>query len=127
MQTSVFLAKLLGPTLTIISLAVLLNTGRFRDYAREFIDHPAMLFLSSFLLLPAGVAMILVHNIWTSDWRVIITIFGWLLTFSSTIRLLAPGFVIARARNVLAKPSMPAIVGVIWLVVGLAFCFLGYR
>ncbi len=127
MQTSIFLAKLLGPTMTVIGLAVLLNARRFRGYAREFIDHPALLFLSSIILLPAGVAIILVHNTWTTDWRVIITIFGWLLILSSAIRLLAPGFVIAQAHHVLSMPLMPAIAGSIWLLIGLVFCFFGYR
>lgn len=126
MQTSIFLAKLLGPTMAVVGAAVLLNASRFRDYAREFIDHPALLFLSSMLLLPAGIAIILVHNVWTADWRVIVTIFGWLLILSSAIRLLAPEFVIARARRVLSMPSMPAIAGAIWLLIGLIFCLFGY-
>jgi hypothetical protein len=127
MQTSIFLAKLLGPAMTLIGLAALLNMRRFRDYAREFIEHPALLFLSSIILLPAGIAMILVHNTWTTDWRVLVTILGWLLAISSTIRLLAPGFVIEQSRNVIGIRSMPAIAGTIWLVIGLIFCLFGYR
>lgn len=127
MQTSIFLAKLLGPTMTVIGLAALLNARRLRDYAREFIDHPALLFLSSIVLLPAGIALVLVHNVWAADWRAIVTIFGWLVILSSAIRLLVPGFVIARAHRVLSAPSMPIITGTIWLVIGLIFCFFGYR
>lgn len=127
MQASIFLAKLLGPTMTVIGLAALLNARRFRDYAREFIDHPALLFLSSIILLPAGIALVLVHNVWAADWRVIVTIFGWLVILSSAIRLLVPGFVTAQAHRVLAVPSMPVITGAVWLVIGLVFCFFGYR
>lgn len=126
MQTSIFLAKLLGPTMVVIGAAVLLNARRFSDYAREFIDHPALLFLSSILLLPAGIAIVLVHNVWVADWPVIVTIFGWLLILSSAIRLLAPEFVIAQARHVISMPSMPAIAGAIWLLIGLIFCLFGY-
>jgi len=120
MQASIFLAKLLGPTMMVIGLAALLN-------AREFIDHPALLFLSSIILLPAGIALVLVHNVWAADWRVIVTIFGWLVILSSAIRLLVPGFVTAQAHRVLAVPSMPIITGAVWLVIGLVFCFFGYR
>lgn len=127
MQASIFLAKLLGPTMTVIGLAALLNARRFRDYAREFIDHPALLFLSSIILLPAGIALVLVHNVWAADWRVIVTIFGWLLILSSIIRLLVPGFVTAQAHRVLSAPSMPVITGAVWLAIGLVFCFFGYR
>ncbi|MBN9604361.1 MAG: hypothetical protein J0G33_15675 [Afipia felis] len=127
MQTSVFLAKLIGPTMTAIALAVLFNRDRFQAYARDIIDHPVLLFLSSIVFLPAGIAIALVHNVWSSDWRVLITIFGWLLIVSSLIRLLAPGFVVTQARNIVRAPSMPAIAGGIWLVIGLIFCFFGYR
>ena len=127
MATSIFLAKLIGLTMTVISVAVLLNPRRFRNSADEFIEHPAMLFLSSIILLPAGIAIILVHNTWTRDWQVIVTIFGWLLTITSAVRLLAPDFVIAQARSILSVPSMPLFAGTVWLLIGLTFCFFGYR
>ena len=92
MQTSLFLARLIGPWMAIMGLAVLIDRPRFRDLASEFIGHPALLFLSSFVLLPAGIGIVLVHNIWIADWRVLVTAFGWLLMLSSAIRLLAPLF-----------------------------------
>lgn len=127
MQTSLFLAKLLGPTLTVMGLAVLINLRRFRYLASEFVDHPALLYLSSFILLPGGIAIVLVHNLWTGDWRVLITLFGWLLTISSAIRLLATEFVVANAHRALAAPALPLVGGSIWTLIGLIFCFFGYR
>lgn len=127
MQTSIFLAKLLGPTMALIGLAVLINARGFRDLAGQIIEHPGLLFLSSVIFLPAGIAMVLVHNIWTDDWRVLVTLFGWLLVVSSVIRLIATDFVIGKARNVIRIKSMPMIAGGIWLIIGLIFCFFGYR
>lgn len=127
MQISLFLARLIGPWMAIMGLAVLVDRPRFRDLASEFVEHPALLFLSSFVLLPAGIAIVLVHNIWIADWRVLITLFGWLLTLSSAIRLLAPKFVAFNARKVLASSTLPFIAGAIWLLIGLTFCFFGFR
>ena len=127
MQTSIFLAKLIGPWMTIMGIAVLIDQQRFRSLASEFVEHPALLYLTSFILLPTGLAIILTHNVWTSDWRVLITLFGWLLSLSSTIRILATQSVVSNARTILNKPAMPLLAGAIWTLIGLTFCFFGFR
>jgi hypothetical protein len=127
MQTSIFLAKLIGPWMTILGVAALINLRRFRYLTGEFVEHPALLYLSSLVLLPAGLAIVLVHNIWTADWRVLVTVFGWLVLLSSAIRILAVEGVISNARTILNKSAMPLIVGSIWTLIGLTFCFFGYR
>ena len=78
MQTSVFLARLIGPVMLVIGLAVFANQRAFRDMAEEFLASRALMFLSGLLIMPVGLAIVLTHNIWTADWRVLITLFGWL-------------------------------------------------
>ena len=46
---------------------------------REINNQSATLILGMFALL-AGLAIVNTHNLWVSDWRVIITILGWLAT-----------------------------------------------
>ena len=66
MQTSLFLARLIGPVMLAIGLAVFANQRGFRDMAEEFIASRALIFLSGFLLMPAGLAIVLTHNVWTA-------------------------------------------------------------
>ena len=127
MQTSIFLAKLIGPVMIVIGLAVLLNQDGFRKLSQEFLASRALLFLSGLVLLPAGIAILIVHNIWRLDWRVLITIIGWLIVVSSAVRLLAPRFVAERGNTMLKHPQMPLIAGIIWAAIGFVLFFFGYR
>ena len=127
MQTSIFLAKLIGPVMIIVGLAVLINQDEFRKLAQDFVGNRALMFLSGLILLPAGLAIVLVHNVWRLDWRVLITIVGWLVTISGAVRLLAPRFVAERGGIMLKHPQMPLIAGIIWAAIGFVLFFYGYR
>ncbi len=127
MQTSIFLAKLLGPVMTVVGLAVLLNGRAFHSIAEDFIANRALLFLSGLLIMPAGLAIVLTHNVWTADWRGLITLFGWLSAIGGAIRLLAPQYVVQGARAMLKQPTMLPVAGAIWIAAGLILCFFGYR
>src|SRR3954451_7254736 len=93
MTTSVLLARLIGPVMLVIGVAVLVNQHEFRDMAEEFLASRALLFLSGLLIMPVGVAIVLTHNVWSADWRVLITLFGWLNAIGGAVRLLAPDWI----------------------------------
>ena len=127
MSTSVFLARLIGPVMLVIGLAVFANPRGFREMAEEFMASRALMFLSGFLIMPAGLAIVLTHNVWTADWRVLITIFGWLNVIGGTLRMFAPPLLLKTGRTMLKQPHFTAIAAAIWVVIGLLFCFFGYR
>lgn len=87
MQTSIFLAKIIGPVFLVVGLIVLLNPSRIRTVVREFLQGEAFIFLSGIVTLPIGLALVNTHNVWSWDWRVAITVFGWLAVFAGIARL----------------------------------------
>jgi len=126
MQTSVFLARLIGPVMLVVGIALFANQRAFRDMAEEFLASPALLFLSGLLIMPAGLAIVLTHNVWTADWRVLITLFGWLNAIGGAVRLLAPAWVMETGRAMLRRPGFVPIAGAIWVALGLLFCLFGF-
>jgi uncharacterized membrane protein YczE len=126
MSTSLFLARLIGPVMLVIGLAVFANQRGFRDMAEEFMASRAMMFLSGLIIMPAGLAIVLTHNLWTADWRVLITIFGWLNVVGGAVRLFEPPFLIKTGRTMLKQPYFTPVAAGIWVVLGLLFCFFGY-
>ncbi|MEH6949770.1 hypothetical protein V4R08_00160 [Nitrobacter sp. NHB1] len=126
MQTSIFIARLIGPVMMTAGLAVLLNRQSFHSMAEEFLASRALMFLAGLMVMPAGLAIVLTHNVWTADWRVIVTLFGWLLVIAGAIRIVEPPFLFSGARAFLRHAAMPILAGCIWLVIGLVFCLLGY-
>ncbi len=46
--------------------------------------------LTAILLLVIGLAIVINHNLWTPFWRIIITLFGWLLVVKGAVYLVFP-------------------------------------
>ena len=74
MQISLFIAKLLGPSFLIVGTARPTRPEAFRVLLQEFIKSGVLLYLAGILGLVGGLALILTHNVWALDWRLIITL-----------------------------------------------------
>ncbi len=69
MTTSIFLARLIGPVMALVGVSVFANEAGFRKMAQEFVVSPALIFFSGMILLPAGLAVVLTHNVWVRTGR----------------------------------------------------------
>jgi len=121
MQTSKTIAALLGPTLLTGALSVLLNWPSLFEQA---IKDPALIMLSGFLLLPAGLAIVNFHNRWSSGWPVLVTILGWLLVLSGFLRIVFPAQLSNIGVKTMQSPSFEPFMAVILLALG---AFLSYK
>ena len=126
MSNSLFLARLIGPVMLVVGLAVFANQRGFREMAGEFLASRALMFLSGLILMPAGLAIVLTHNVWAADWRVLITLLGWLAAIGGALRLFGPLFVLKAGHAMLDKPYFTSTAAAVWVVLGLLFCFFGY-
>jgi hypothetical protein len=126
MQTSIFLARLLGPLLLLTGAGIVLNPKSFRTIAGEVVRSVTLVYLFGFMDLAAGLAIVLTHNVWLASWRVLITLIGWLLLLRGAVRILAPEIIMGYAAKVIRNkqviPSAGAVVGVL----GLVLCYFGY-
>jgi hypothetical protein len=126
MQTSIFLARLLGPLLLLTGAGIVLNPKSFRTIAGEVVRSVTLVYLFGFMDLAAGLAIVLTHNVWVASWRVLITLIGWLLLIRGAVRIAAPEIVMGYAAKVIRNkqviPSAGAVVGVL----GLVLCYFGY-
>jgi hypothetical protein len=126
MQTSIFLARLLGPLLLLTGAGIVLNPKSFRTIAGEVVRSVTLVYLFGFMDLAAGLAIVLTHNVWVANWRVLITLIGWLLLIRGAVRIVAPEIVMGYAAKVIRNkqviPSAGAVVGVL----GLVLCYFGY-
>ena len=69
---------LIGPLLVVLAIGLLTRQDSWRAMANDFIASRPLVFLSGFLTLLGGLALVNTHNVWEGGWPVIITIFGWL-------------------------------------------------
>jgi hypothetical protein len=127
MQTSIFLAKLIGPVMLLVGVSLLANEAAFRKMALEFVRSPALMFFSGMILMPAGLAVVLSHNVWVLDWRVIITLLGWVAVISGAARVFAPQRATNVGKKFLARKDFITGAAVIWIIVGGVLCYFGFR
>lgn len=77
MNLSNYLAELWGITIIVVSFALLIKPKRLEKLFAE-VENEATMFFWGIVSLVIGLAMVLIHNVWVFDWRVTITILGWL-------------------------------------------------
>lgn len=125
METSIFLAKLIGFYLVIVLTALLVNYSRFKHILIKTAKPTTTAFLGMFSLI-FGLVIVLLHNIWVWDWRVLITLIGWLSILRGIIRLFFPDWskkmVVKFAKN---KNYMMAM-SVVFIAIGIFLLFHGY-
>jgi hypothetical protein len=124
MDRSSFLARLIGPTFVVIALGMLINLGIYERMIAEALRPGILLYLSGLLSLLAGLAIINLHNTWHMDWRVIITVLGWLMTIGGIIRIVAPQITISIGSTVYSGRAPTIVVA---LIVGALGAFLSVK
>jgi len=126
MQASIFLARLLGPMFIVVGIALLSKPQMFRTMLPEFIGSPILLYLAGFLGLLAGMAVVLTHNIWALDWRLIITLIGWSTLVRALITIFQAQWIVAAGHAILAHRGIFRGAGVANLTIGVVLSYFGY-
>jgi hypothetical protein len=126
MATSIFLARLLGPLLLAVGASILINPKPFQTMAGEVVRSITLVYLFGLFDFAAGLAIVLTHNVWVANWRVLITLIGWLVLIRGAVRILAPEAIMGFAAKVLRKKQMMPVAAAVTGVLGLVLCYFGY-
>ena len=124
MELSIFLAKVMGLYLLIACAAVFLNRRIYSELLGEFARNRAAVLSSGALILILGLAVVISHNVWTSDWRVIVTLIGWATALKGALRMLFPNWVTFMASKM--TPVRIMIPAAVFWIVGLYLSYVGF-
>jgi hypothetical protein len=80
MDNSIFLAKFWGWYLIIFFFILSFNPKRIKQIFNDLNDEK-FLIISSFIAIIVGLLNILFHNIWQPNWKLLITLIGWISLF----------------------------------------------
>ena len=131
MNTSRSLARLIGPIMLVIGIGMafglMMEGAGYSSVLKEFIANRALIFLTGVLALLAGVAIINVHNVWEPDWRVIITVLGWLLVLRGIMLLVVPLTVQVFGDRVATSQGGVTAGAALTFVLGAILCIMGYE
>jgi hypothetical protein len=126
MRTSVLLARLIGPVFLAMGAGILVNRGAYAALAAEFLRSVALIYLSGLIALAAGLAIVNLHNVWAADWRVVITILGWLSLLGGIARIVWPQLA-AQVGTAMIQGAGFLAAGVLVLALGAFLSFKGYQ
>lgn len=124
MQTSQFIARLVGPVQAVLGIGVLANREVYKEVARQALGNGALVSLSGILALLGGLAILNAHPRWTADWRSLITFLGWFLLTVGVFRVFAPDLV--RFLSVPSNNTAIIIASLLLLVSGGILTYRGY-
>ena len=126
MVASLFLARLLGPMFVVVAVALFFRPAMFRTILRDLIDSPLWLYFAGFLGLLAGMALIVTHNVWTADWRAVITLVGWSSLIRALISIFQPQWIVAAGTAILRRSEIFVAAAIVDLIIGLVLSYYGY-
>ena len=94
--------------------------------AVEWVESRPLVYLAGVVALAIGLALVLTHNVWVADWRVIITLFGWMAMLAGVVRLMFPMGVERAGRTMLKTETPILITGIVSMALGAVLCIVGY-
>lgn len=126
MDNSILIARFLGPYIIMIGFALLFNLERYKNIAEDFFKNSALVYLSGLLTFVAGLAIVLSHNIWEMDWRLIITVFGWIALTKGVLLTVSPDLSLRMSRVFIKNTKLVAIPWTLMFALGIFLLFKGF-
>jgi hypothetical protein len=123
----ILIARLIGPLFAVLGLGMLLNATFYAAAVGQGAHSPVLIAIAGMATLVAGLAILNAYRAWTADWRVLVTVIGWLFIIAGLIRLILPTLAETLVPAVYSGPAALMVAGVVVLIVGGILSFEGYR
>ena len=111
MPNSKHIAGLVGPTLIVMTLS---ESEFIQPHLYDTQTAPVV-YLSGTLLFVSGLAIVRVHNLWTGDWTVMVTLVDWFSIFGGLFRMFATKLYQQGSQNTIAL----LVVEIVLLAIGI--------
>ena len=126
MNTSILIAKYMGPVMLVAGLSMLVNSKNINAVFEDFLNSPGLIFLAGALALLIGLAIVNLHNIWVTGWPVIITVFGWICIFAGIFRMGFPTAVKSMGGWMLKNSTIITVSAIFNAALGAFLTYKGY-
>jgi hypothetical protein len=125
---TLFLARLIGVFLIIVSLAMLVQKQGLAPAITALVHDRAALLVVAMIGLVAGLAMILAHNVWSGGVLAgAVTLIGWLLVLRNALILFLPAEALQALFDALHVERFYYLYAVIDLLIGIGLAGAGFR
>lgn len=126
MDTSIFLAQLIGSFYLVYGLGLLISSKFYRKAIADFLDHKGTLMIGGMLAFFMGFLIVSYHNIWESSWVVLVTIFGWAALIKGLFIIIFPKGYTGMASSFSKNKGLYSAAPVLTLVLGIVYGYFGF-
>ena len=126
MDTSILLAKIIGPMLIVIGAGVFINLELYRRMVAGFAGNTLLIYMAGTIALLLGLIVVTFHNVWEWRWPVIITILGWVSVIAGVFRVVFPDSVKSLGEDMIRTTGAFTAGGIIQGVIGAWLCYVSY-
>lgn len=124
MELSIFIARILGVIYLTVGIGLFLFRETYILAFRKILESPGYALLGGFMAIVGGMALVTYHNLWVNDWRVVITIIGWIALLKGAFLLMMPSY-LSIFKGILQVQKGKGLTIVI-IGIGLVFAYLGF-
>ncbi len=127
METSILLARIVGPVFIIIVIGLLVNLKNYQGVMRDFAESPGLRYLGAVIALVFGMLIVLFHNVWAVQWSLVITILGWISLIKGAVLIIFPEMMTRLSDRYARSTTALRVHAVIILIIGVFLTVMGFR
>jgi hypothetical protein len=117
------LAVLMGSSLVIVGITVF-NKSYFNAVMSDLANSKGLMWLTGLITIIMGTVVVALYNVWSADWRVVVTLLGWLTVIKGAVIVLFPSSMVVFYRRFMSNHLL-TYSGIYALLLGGLFLFLG--
>ena len=124
MELSIYIARTLGIVYLTVGIGLFLFRETYILAFRKILESPGYALLGGFMAIVGGMAMVTYHNLWVNDWRVVITIIGWIALIKGAFLLTMPNYLNIFKGILQVRKGKGLTIAIVFM--GLIFTYLGF-
>ena len=122
MELSILVARIIAVIYIAAGIGVLIGQIDFNKLAAEFSESTALTYSAGSFSIIIGMILIHHHNLWVSDWRILITIISWMFFIGGIVVVVSPKSLQFFSKYYKHSPVW----GIFMICFGLLFGYLGF-
>ena len=119
------LAKAYGIYMIAIGLSGLIAPDRWRVVLEDFQKSPGLTYLTAVLVVGFGLAMVMLHSLWTDPLAIVVSLFGWVALLKGVLLMAAPDRLLRLGAATVATPERTRTWAVFAVILGAALLTAG--
>jgi len=125
MDLSIFVIRIAAILFLVIGLAGLINKNYYQKMVRDAFKNKGTTLVLGLVILIVSFIIVSYHNVWNSNWTVLVTLIGWLGMIKGITILLFPTYIEKFSMKIF-KGKLVKIIPYTTIIIGLIFGYLGY-